>query len=116
MKTTDRKRRKTTRRAVMAWAEAELVRDPALAREVEGLLDEMRIAQDLATLREAGGLSQSQLAKRLGVSQPRIASIESGKAKNLELKTLVRYAAACGGRVRIAIERPRPRARAGASA
>jgi hypothetical protein len=38
------------------------------------------------------------------VSQPYIAKLESGRVKNLELRTLVRYAAALGGRVRITIE------------
>lgn len=36
-----------------------------------------------------------------GLAQPMSARIESGKVKNLELKTLVRLTAALGARVRI---------------
>ncbi len=54
-------------------------------------------------LREARGVSQAQLAKALGVSQPAIAKLESGKAKNIELRTLVRAVSALGGTVRIQI-------------
>ena len=39
----------------------------------------------------------------LGVSQPAIGNIESGKVKNLQLRTLVRLATALDGRVKIEI-------------
>jgi transcriptional regulator with XRE-family HTH domain len=93
-----------TERTLMRWVDQQLAGDRDLARRVEALLDQMRVEQDLVALRQARGLSQSQLAKILHISQPRIAKIESGEAKNLELKTLVRYAAALGARVSIAIE------------
>lgn len=91
-------------KTVQEWLDAELSRDAEFRRQVEETLNHMRIEQDLAKLRERRNVSQRQLAKILGVSQPAIAKIESGKAKNLELKTLVRYAVALGGRVRIAID------------
>jgi transcriptional regulator with XRE-family HTH domain len=103
-------------KTVQEWLDAELSGDAEFRRQVEETLNHMRIEQDLARLRERRNVSQRQLAKILGVSQPAIAKIESGKAKNLELKTLVRYAVALGGRVRIAIDedermRPKPAAR-----
>jgi predicted XRE-type DNA-binding protein len=81
-----------------------------LERLVETLMDDMRIVRDLAALREERGLSQSDVASLLGVSQPAVAKLESGRVKNLELRTLVRYATVLGGRVRIEIEKLRPRA------
>jgi transcriptional regulator with XRE-family HTH domain len=63
----------------------------------------MRLEQDLIALRESKGVSQAQLALALGVSQPAIAKLESGKAKNIELRTLVRAVAALGGTVKIQI-------------
>lgn len=63
----------------------------------------MRLEQDLIALRESQGVSQAQLAKALGVSQPAIAKLESGKAKNIELRTLVRAVSALGGTVKITI-------------
>lgn len=46
---------------------------------------------------------RGSLASMVGVSQPAIAKIESGKVKNLQLKTLVKYAATLGGQVWIQI-------------
>ncbi|MBI3003146.1 MAG: XRE family transcriptional regulator [candidate division NC10 bacterium] len=112
MKTAKRTRRPATQRAVMRWAADRLARDPGFARDVEARLAELRIEQELAALRKARGLSQHQLAQRLRVSQPAIAKIEAGRVKNLELRTVVRFAAALGARVRFAIEKGRRRARA----
>lgn len=91
-------------KTVQEWLDTERSRDAEFRRQVEETLNQMRIEQDLAKLRERRNVSQRQLAKILGVSQPAIAKIESGTVKNLEIKTLVRYAMALGGRVRIAIE------------
>ena len=93
----------------MGWVEEQLDQDPRLRQQVEEMLNEMRIEQDLLALRQQRGVSQRQLAKTLGVSQPAIAKIESGRVKNLELRTLVRYATALGGSVRIQV-RPRTKA------
>jgi predicted XRE-type DNA-binding protein len=96
-------------KTVQEWIDSELRSDAQLRREVEETLTQMRIEEDLATLRERRQVSQSQLAKLLGVSQPAIAKLESGKAKNLELRTLVRYATVLGARVRVVIEEDAPR-------
>ncbi len=101
-------------KTIQEWMKNELERDAELRREVEETLNRMRIAQDLATLRERRNLSQRQLAKLLGVSQPAVAKLEAGKAKNLELRTIVRYVTALGAKVRVLIvddERP-PKTRA----
>lgn len=100
------RRRRKSDMGVMEWLDRELARDATFRQEVEALLAEMELEQDLAALREACRVSQAQLARRLGVSQPYIAKLESGRVKNLELRTLVRYATALGGRVRVTIEGP----------
>jgi DNA-binding Xre family transcriptional regulator len=94
----------------MQWLDSQLEQDPEFRKRVDVALNEMRIEQDLAALRVARGISQAELAKRIGVSQPAIARLESGRVKNLTIKTLARYAAALGGQVRIEIVKdPRPR-------
>ena len=94
----------------MRWLDSQLEQDPEFRKRVDVALNEMRIEQDLAALRAARGISQAELAKRIGVSQPAIARLESGRVKNLTIKTLARYAAALGGQVRIEIVKdPRPR-------
>src|SRR6266508_3305387 len=83
------------------WMDGQYRKTPRLKARVEALVEEMSIEQDLIALREERGLSQRALAALVGVQQPVIARVESGKARNLELKTVVRIAAALGARVKI---------------
>jgi predicted XRE-type DNA-binding protein len=87
----------------MDWFAGQLSANLSFHQQVEETLSAMRLEQDLIALREAQGVSQAQLAKALGVSQPAIAKLESSKAKNIELKTLVRAVSALGGTVKIQI-------------
>ena len=64
--------------------------DPDFAAAVEAELQAMRIGQELVALRNASGLSQRQLAAKLGVKQPVIARLEAGNTRNIGLQTLVR--------------------------
>ncbi len=91
---------------VMQWVDDRLAQDPTLRERVDARLAELRIEQELIKLREAQGLSQSQLAKVLGVSQPAIAKIESG-SENLTLRTLLRVVTALGGAVKLQVQTPR---------
>lgn len=95
--------------SAMDWLDAKLT-DATFAAEVDAELAALRLEDDLMRLREASGLSQRELARRLGVSQPFVAKLESGRVKNLELRTLVRTVAALGGEVRVVIA---PRRRQG---
>jgi transcriptional regulator with XRE-family HTH domain len=85
----------------MKWVDDELEADPHLARAVEDLLVEMKLEQQIVALRERRGLTQRQLAKLLGTSQPYVAKLESGRVKNLGVKTLVKCARALGASVSI---------------
>ena len=95
---------------VLKWVNEELKHDADLAARVDADLTRLRVEQDLIGLREEQGLSQRDLARRLGVSQPVIARIEAGTAQNLQLRTLLKIAAALNGQVDITI---RPRRRKG---
>lgn len=59
----------------------------------------------LAARRQAMGLSQTQVAARMGTSQSAVARLEAGEG-DVRLSTLERYAAAVGARVRWAIAEP----------
>jgi transcriptional regulator with XRE-family HTH domain len=59
-------------------------------------------AARLFELRKERGLSQTDLAERLGVTQKRISAIERAEDRNLS--TLERYVAALGGRLHAGIE------------
>ena len=94
------------------WMDEQYRTSPGLKERVEALVEEMSIEQGLIALRRERGLSQRALADLVGVQQPVIARIESGKARNLELKTVVRIAAALGARVKILLEKSEPTGRA----
>jgi DNA-binding XRE family transcriptional regulator len=59
------------------------------------------IAQALGELRRRRHISTRAMARRLGVSQPRVVAIE--RSEDLTIGTVARYAEALGGRVEIAI-------------
>jgi transcriptional regulator with XRE-family HTH domain len=92
-----------TKTAFMRWVDGQIEADPRLAKEVDELLNEMKIEQELVALREKRGLSQRQAAEMIQVSQPYIAKLESGRVKNLGVGTLLKYAHALGGSVSIDI-------------
>jgi DNA-binding XRE family transcriptional regulator len=95
---------------VMRWADEQLAQDSALRERVEARLAELRLEQDLVALREARGLTQAQTARLLGVSQPAIAKLESGR-ENLTVRTLVKMVTALGGDVAIRIRKTAPAGR-----
>lgn len=57
-----------------------------------------RLVAELAAQRQASGLSQTEVAARMGTSQSAVARLESGMA-DVRASTLERYAAAIGGQI-----------------
>jgi transcriptional regulator with XRE-family HTH domain len=102
-------RRQATVVAADEWLDGLIHQSPGFQAQVEEELASINVAQDLGALRESRGLSQAQLADRLGVTQSAIAQLESARPKNVELRTLVRVATALGARVDVSI-RPLRRA------
>jgi transcriptional regulator with XRE-family HTH domain len=56
------------------------------------------LVRELAAQRQAAGLSQTEVAARMGTSQSAVARLESG-AVDVRASTLDRYAAAIGGEI-----------------
>lgn len=75
------------------WDAKVLERSGALERVAE-IENELRLAAGLTALREEAGLTQRELAKRLGVSQPRVARIE--QSRNVTIDVLEQYIHALG--------------------
>jgi transcriptional regulator with XRE-family HTH domain len=57
---------------------------------------EAALVRQLTNLRLSRGVSQEQLARKLGMTQPAIAKIEALRVKNLRFRTLSRAADALG--------------------
>lgn len=70
---------------------------PQFRAEVDASYAEMLLEHELAVLRDKEGITQAELARRMGVTQPVVARFESGNRKGgVEVGTIVRYAAALG--------------------
>ncbi|KAA8956408.1 helix-turn-helix domain-containing protein [Mycobacterium sp.] len=58
----------------------------------------------LRELRESQGLTQTQLADLLHVSQNRVSALERGEVGHTQVDTLRRYVDALGGQLRIEVD------------
>lgn len=68
--------------------------------------DPQDVGSSLATKRRELGLSQAEVADRMGTSQPAIARLEAGST-NARLSTLHRYAAAIGCSITFTLADPK---------
>lgn len=84
------------------WEE-KVLKSPGAAERVAEIEDELRLAVGLTALRENAGMSQRQLAARIGISQPRIAAIE--KSRNVTLDVLQQYVEGVGGVLEIRVSK-----------
>lgn len=85
---------------------------PEIERAEAAMGSRLVVARNVLGLRARGGITQSELARRVGTSQPRIAQIESAQA-TVTVDTLDRIAAAFSVETATLFKRP---ARARASA
>lgn len=91
----------------LAALKARILANPEALAEYEAQAPEFELARELITARTRAGLTQSELAERMGVSQPVVARIEGsiGSRKHApSLATLRKYADACGQRLVIRFE------------
>ncbi len=88
--------------AYQVWRDT-LLSDPE-AREIykeEAAKKELWL--QLVEARQAAGLTQAELARRLGVSQAQVARIEKSGYDSYTLNTLRRYVQALGKRLEVAV-------------
>ena len=80
-------------------------RDPERRERMEEKRKAYDAVLNLAELREAKGLTQAELAERLGVSQPNVSKLEAAAASPhtgaIYLSTLGGYIAALGGHLEV---------------
>ncbi len=85
--------------------------DPTARRFVEEEIKALRLGLQVARLRQQKGLTQTQLAAKVGMSAPNISRIEANPAQNLTLGTLVKLFGALDHEVAIVPRKRRPRPR-----
>jgi ribosome-binding protein aMBF1 (putative translation factor) len=94
MKASERLRRET-KEAIAA--------DPVLSVEMKAAREEAEIAIRLAKARKDCGLTQADLAARMGRTQSQIARMER-KGYLGSIRSLARFAAACGKKLTVRLE------------
>lgn len=80
----------------------EWMQDPDFEKEYADLELEFEIALQLVNARKKSGLTQKEIAERMGTTQSVVARLESGKAVP-NIKTLEKYAQATGGHIHFSI-------------
>jgi len=86
----------------MKWEEwkDQLMKDPAFRKEYEELEPEYQLVRSLIQQRIAKGMTQAELAKRVGTRQSAIARLESGR-DNPSLRFLKRVAKALDAKLEV---------------
>ncbi len=85
-------------------AAAQWRKDPEFIREYDALEEEFALAASLIKARIQAGLTQEEVAARMGTTQSAIARLEGGKSLP-STATLIRFARATGTRLRLSFER-----------
>lgn len=80
-----------------------LLKNPQTRAEYDALAGEFETARELIAARTQAGLTQSDVAQRMGTTQSVIARLESGK-RAPSMRTVQRYAQAVGARAVVRIE------------
>ncbi len=83
----------------------ELLADPAVQAEYERLADEFDVAHELIAARARAGMTQDEVARRMGTSQSVVARLEGGQ-RLPSLRSVQRYAEVVGARAVLRIEHP----------
>ena len=85
---------------------AQMLESSAVRAEYEALAPEYETARELIAARTSAGMTQGEVAARMGTTQSVVARLESGR-RAPSLRTVQRYAEAVGARAVVRIERER---------
>lgn len=84
-----------------------LLKNPQTRAEYDAMAAEFETVRELIAARTLAGLTQSEVALRMGTTQSVVARLEGGK-RTPSMRTVQRYAQAVGARAVLRIE-PMPR-------
>ena len=79
-------------------------KDPAFRKEYDALAEEFALFDALVSARQRAGLTQMEVAERMGTKTPAVARLEAGGGRQHHapsLATLRKYAAAVGCRLEV---------------
>ena len=76
------------------------MKEPKYRKAYEALEQEFALASAVIAVRNRAGLTQEELARKMGTTQPVVARLESGRSRP-SMRTLERLATATGSRLLI---------------
>jgi ribosome-binding protein aMBF1 (putative translation factor) len=79
------------------------MKEPKYRKAYQSLEDEFAVARAVIAARNRAGLTQTELARKMGTTQPVVARMESGRVQP-SLQSLQRLAKATGSRLMIRFE------------
>src|SRR5690242_13771895 len=82
---------------------ARMLADPEVQAAYHAMAPEYELARTVIKARTAAGLSQQELAERMGTTQPFVARLESGKVVP-SMRTILKVAKATHTRPRLELE------------
>lgn len=86
----------------------QMLRNPAVKAEYDAQAEEFALLDELLKARHQAGLTQAQVAERMGTKTPAVARLESGggsRRHSPSVATLRKYAQAVGCRLEIRLRR-----------
>jgi transcriptional regulator with XRE-family HTH domain len=86
-----------------------MLKDPAVKEQYDAQTADYALLDELLSARQRAGLTQAEVAQRMGTKTPAVARLEAGggsKRHSPSIATLEKYAAAVGCRLEIRL-RPR---------
>jgi transcriptional regulator with XRE-family HTH domain len=86
----------------------EQLKDPKFAERFQEAGEAWDVALQIAALRNEAGMSQAELAKKVGTTQQQISRLESPSYEGHSLSMLRRVAEILGARVYVKIQRNKP--------
>lgn len=92
-----------TARAGHGWLQKKLA-NPTFRKGFEEESRKLAIGEQLSRLRQEAGLTQAQVAKRIGTTASAISRYENAEYDRYELRTLQKIVDACGGRLDITMK------------
>jgi len=87
------------------WLDEKL-KDPKFKKGFEQELEKVSIGEQLVRLRLQAGLTQAQVAKRVGTTASAISRYENADYDRYEIQTLRKIVEACGGQMKLVMEVP----------
>ena len=91
-----------------------MLREPDVKAAYDAQAEEFSLLDELLRARQRAGLTQAQVAERMGTKTPAVARLEGGggsKRHSPSVATLRKYAQAVGCRLEIRLRPSRPKAR-----